>query len=220
MHLRHTVHTILTEAITRLTDGDLADYRGSHGRNFIEKLAFQIFARGENTADLIAKARSPAIKTAFERAAALNAPKQAILDRLAQCKSLFADDETFFRHFPSRLVPLFPWQPRREPIHPLEGVYLPLNRWRAPLGEGPEWDGGFGDYVDRAWNFNLFPDGDFDDDLSELIDEGVYSIGGCGDRRLGLMDHFTDDDAPAFLATYTVRLRRVLAEAKPGVGAL
>jgi hypothetical protein len=206
--------------ITRLLDGEYKDRTGSHGRTYVEQLAYEMLLDPKAAAKAIAiadaRARGlPQLKAAVDRAKALNAPKQALLDRLAGCKTLFAD-ETFFRHFPARLHPLFPWQPARAPIHPLEGVYLPLNRWGAPLGEGRDWDGEFADYVAQAWHFNLFPEGgEFDHERHALIDEGVYDIG-CS-HHLG---HYLDGHAPAFLASYAGRLRRLLAEAKPSVGAL
>jgi hypothetical protein len=160
--------------LDRLLDGDLKNHTGSHGRNYVEKLAYEMLLDPALAAKLTATARMPQIKTAIERATALNRPKQALLDLAERCKTLFAD-ETFFRHFPSRLHPLFPWQPARAPIHPLEGVYLPLNRWGRPLGEGRDWDGEFADYVAQAWHFNLFPEGgEFDHERHALIDEGVY----------------------------------------------
>jgi hypothetical protein len=216
-HVKPTLdlRPIFGAALDRLLTGDLAGYRGPDGTGdrFVDKLAHGMLldpvAAAKATTAADARARGlPQLKAAVERATTLNRPKQALLDRLAQCRTLF-QDETFFRHFPRRLHPLFPWQPSREPRHPLEGVYLPLNRWGSPLGEGPEWDGDFGDYVTQAWHFR------WDDDTP---DEALYTLG-CG-GGLSLMDHYTDDYAPAFLATYGKRLRRVIAEAKPGLGGL
>jgi hypothetical protein len=206
----HTAtHAMLGEAITRLTDGDLKTRTGSHGLNCLEKLARDMFLNPAAAAKLSATARMPQIKIAVERAREINRPKDAIMAQLAKCKTLFADD-AFFRNFPARLHPLFDWQPAREPIHPCEGMYLPLNRWGHPLGEGRDWDGDLKEYCDtddaitNAWHFR------WDDDTP---DEAIYDIGYS--HGLPLMDHYRDDHAPAFLATYASRLRRVLAEVHP-----
>jgi hypothetical protein len=205
--LNQRCRAILNGALERLVTGDMKDEIGPDGLTFLQKLAKQLFGDPAAAAKLSAP-RNPAVKVAVDRAEALNAPKRAIMDRLARCVTLFQDD-TFFRDFPSRLHPLFPWQPSREPRHPLEGVYLPLNRWGSPLGEGPDWDGDFADYVTQAWHFR------WDDDTP---DKALYTLG-CG-GALSLMDHYTDDYAPAFLATYDKGLRRMLAEAQAGVGGL
>jgi hypothetical protein len=212
--MHSAIHAIYGETISRLVDGDFKTKSNSHGRTSTEQLARDIFLNPRAADKLIATARMPQIKTALERARELNRPKDAIMVQLAKCKTLFADD-AFFRNFPARLHPLFDWQPSREPIHPCEGMYLPLNRWGHPLGEGPDWDGDLKEYRDtddaivNAWHFRS------DDDTP---DEAIYDIG--YGRALALMDHYVDDHAPAFLAAYARRLRRLLAEVHPTAGAM
>jgi hypothetical protein len=201
------VQEIVDAAVERLLNGDLKNETYGTGFTFVQKLAKQLFEDPAAAAKLSAP-RNPAVKAAVEQATALNAPKQSILDRLASCKTLF-EDETFFRCFPLVLRPLFPRLPPDAPRHPLEGVYLPLNRWGKPLAEGPEWDGDFADYAGQGWHFR------WDDNMPE---EALYTLG-CS-AGLGLLDHFTDRNAPAFLAAYTKRLRRLLTLAVPGVGGL
>jgi hypothetical protein len=200
--------------LDRLVSGDMKDEPGPDGLTYVQKLAFELFASGENTADLIAKARSPAVKAAFDGAAALNASKHALLDlaercqkRGGYCRSDYKPGQVAF-HFDLPYV-LMPLDKKYGPH-----VYMPCNRDYAPLRElgkitgGSFWD--YDDYPERAWHFRRDPreiEGAWLDPPNVL-----YLYGGA--------DKIEYKSARAFMARYRDRLRRVLAEAVPGMGGL
>jgi hypothetical protein len=140
----------------------------------------------ELTAKASARACLPAVKASVERAAALNAPKLALLDHVEQIERYWTD------------APYC--------LHRLEeGSWLPLNRSYKPLGGDP---GGYYDYeacTGQAWSFRADPHGiEGEPDRSEEWLYIAYDLS----RVRG--EH----------AAYVRRLRRILAEAVPGVGGL
>jgi hypothetical protein len=142
----------------------------------------------ELTAKASARACLPAVKASVERAAALNAPKLALLDHVEQIERYWTD------------APYC--------LHRLEeGSWLPLNRSYKPLGGDP---GGYYDYeacTGQAWSFRADPhgiEGVWQPDRSEEWLYIAYDLS----RVRG--EH----------AAYVRRLRRILAEAVPGVGGL
>jgi hypothetical protein len=182
---------IFGEAIERLLNGDMADKANDNGRTYIEQLARDMFRDPKKAAELTATARSPAARGSIERANALNARKQAIVDRAEHIKH----DKRFLSDLPYCL-------------HRLEdGSWLPLNRSYKPLGGDPC---GYYDYqacTGQAWRFRADPheiDGVWQPDMGE---EWLYI---AYDLCRGRGEH----------AAYVRRLRRVLAEAVPGVGGL
>jgi hypothetical protein len=181
-----------------------------------------MFERPELAAKLTAMAHLPAVKASIERAAALNAPKLAILDLAERCKtwggSLQPEQVVFFRDLPHRLFRPYwtdenPGNPRRD-----EYAYVPLNWHGAPFGE----DGGRrGDHdysPARAWHFRRDPA-----EFAVLIDDDPEIIHGDAPGKRNYLYAIADLHGvadSAFLAVYRKRLRRLLAEAVPGVGAL
>jgi hypothetical protein len=77
---RLDVRAIYETVIDRLLNGDMKDKRNSEGWTYIEQLAKQLLEDPAAAAELTASARLPAIKASIERAAALNAPKLALLE--------------------------------------------------------------------------------------------------------------------------------------------
>jgi hypothetical protein len=192
------VRAIYGEAIARLLDGNMKDEKNPNGWTYIEQLARDMFLNPKMAAELAATARLPAIRASIERANALNAPKQAIIDRAERCKKLGGyyregvKGPVFYLDLPYQLHQLDPdWHG--------EHVYLPTNRNHHPIGEDRDWCGSYDSYASRAWHFRRDP----------------HEIeGGWGDGRLYF---YTSADVRqsdrAFLASYRDRLRRVLAEA-------
>jgi hypothetical protein len=186
------VRAIYGEVITRLLDGDEKDRTNGNGRTFVEELARQMLLNPKKSAELTARASAPgclpAVKSAVERAAALNAPKLALLDHVKRIERYWTD------------APYC--------MHRLEdGSWLPLNRSYKPLGGDP---GAYYDYeacTGQAWSFRADPheiEGVWQPDRSEEWLYIAYDLS----RVRG--EH----------AAYLRRLRRVLAEAVPGVGGL
>jgi hypothetical protein len=185
------MRAIFGDVIGRLLDGDMKDKKNSNGRTYIEQLARDIFRVPKKAAELTATARLPAVRATIERANALNARKQAIVERAEHIKH----DERFWTDLPYCL-------------HRLEdGSWLPLNRSYKPLGGDPL---GYYDYeacTGQAWGFRGDPheiEGVWQPDMSEEWLYIPYDL--C--RLRG--EH----------AAYVRRLRRVLAEAMPGVRGL
>jgi hypothetical protein len=211
---RLDVRAIFGGVIARLLDGDMKDKTNDAGRTYVEQLAYQMFPDPAAAAKLTASARLPAVKASIERAAALNAPKQAIMDLAAQCKKRgglarrdYKSGQVAF-HFdlPYVLMPL----DKKYGLH----VYMPCNRDYAPLGQLGKMTGGmfwhYDDYPERAWHFRRDPreiEGAWLDPPNKL-----YLYGGA--------DKVEYKSARAFMARYRERLRCVLAEAVPGVGGL
>jgi hypothetical protein len=214
------------EVITRLLDGDMKDKANENGWTFVEELARQMLLDPKAAAELTAKASArgclPAVKAAVERAAALNAPKLALLAIAERCKtwggSLRSDkgEPVFFRDLPHRLYRPYwteenPGNPRRD-----EHVYMPLNRHGAPFGEEGGRRGDHDYNPAQAWHFRRDPA-----ELGILIKDD-RSAAEWPYKRNCL---YTTKDLcgvadSAFLPVYRERLRRVLAEAVPGVGGL
>jgi hypothetical protein len=182
------VRAIYEEAITRLLDGDMKDKANGNGWTYVEELARQMLLDPKSAADLIARARLPAVRAAIEHANSLNAPKLALLDHVNRIERFWTD------------APYC--------IHRLEdGSWLPLNRSYKPLGGDP---GGYYDYEacsGQVWSFRANPheiEGVWQPDRS---DEWLYITYDLSRVR---GEH----------AAYLRRLRRILAEAVSGVGAL
>jgi hypothetical protein len=203
------VRAIFGEVIERLLNGDMAGKKNANGWTYIEQLAKDLFERPELAAKLTAMAHLPAVKASIERAAALNAPKLALLATAERCKKLDGFDRgrkspQFYSDLPYTIEHL----DERHGPH----VYLPVHRNYNPLGT--DYDGGPArshDVADLAWHFRRDP--------REI--EGAWSP-----KQRDCCYFYTSVDYDncltenAFLATYRDRLRRVLAEALPGVGGL
>jgi hypothetical protein len=218
---------LLGETLDRLTDGDLKNYTGSHGRTFIEQLARDLLL-DPITAEKLLTARHPAVRAAIDRATALNTPKQALLDRLARCKDrgsvyddMPKDEANFFRDMPCRLYSLRSWTKEDPSWERMEHAYLPLNQNAAPLGEEVDWHQRRGEYhrcTDQAWFFRCDPR-----EFGMLIDKDPDQPGSRHwkqnepPRCLYTVRDFPDVNStkrdPEFLAAYAGRLRRLLAEA-------
>jgi hypothetical protein len=231
-----SVRVIYGAALDRLLDGDLKNHTGSHGRNYVEKLASQMLLDPKRAAELTAGADArarglPQLKAAVDRANALNASKQALLDKLARCKDRGSvgpngPADNFFRDMPYRLYSLRSWTKENPRWAEMEHAYLPLNHSEAPLGE-EDWRGGYEYHLhaNRAWFFKCDPR-----EFGMLLDEDPGYSGlphwNCGEplRCLYTVRDFPDVNSikrdREFLAVYAGRLRRLLAEATPGVGGL
>jgi hypothetical protein len=134
----------------------------------------------------------PAVKSAVERAAKLNARKHAIMDRLAKCVSSVPYTAG---SLPMQFYGDFPWGLRRlDPADYGPWCYQPTDCRGGPIGgEGDAWYFRRDPYeIEAAWS----PDG--------------FIMENRGER----------ESARVFLARYGRRLRRILAEAVPGMGAL
>jgi hypothetical protein len=186
------VRAIYGEVITRLLDGELKDEKNASGWTYAEQLARDMFLHPKSAAELTAKASAkgclPAVKAAVERAAALNAPKLALLDHVKRIERFWTD------------APYC--------IHRLEGgSWLPLNRSYKPLGGDP---GRYYDYeacAGQAWSFRADPHGIEDVWQPDMSEEWLYITYDLSRVR---GEH----------AAYLRRLRRILADAVPGVGGL
>jgi hypothetical protein len=162
------VRAIFEEVIERLLNGDMKDRKNSRGWNYVEELARQMLLDPKKAAELTAKASAPgclpAIKASVERAAALNAPKLALLATAERCKKLGGyyhegvKGPVFYLDLPYTLEPFF------DPLAPSSQdeahVYLPVHRNYKLLGT--EYDGErYGDRYDdpaaRAWHFRRDP---------------------------------------------------------------
>jgi hypothetical protein len=227
--LEQKCRAILNGALERLVTGDMKGEIGTGGLTFVQKLAKQMFLDPAAAAKLSAP-RNPAVKAAIERASALNAPKQAIMDRLARCKDRGSvyddvpkDEANFFRDMPRRLYSLRSWTKEDPSWERMEHAYLPLNENGIPLGEEAGWRGCRASLGHRAWFFRCDPR-----EFGMLIDEDPHQPDAhhwnCGEP---LRCIYTVRDVPnvnstkrdpEFLAVYAGRLRRLLAEATPGGG--
>jgi hypothetical protein len=150
-----------------------------------------------------------------ERAAALNAPKLALLAAADACKtwggSLRPDkgEPVFFRDLPHRLYR--PYWTEEDPGNPRhdEHVYMALNRRGVPLGEGAGWRGDYNPA--RAWHFRRDPAG-----IGVLIkDDRCAAEWPYREDCLYITDDLHGVADSVFLPVYRERLRRVLAEAVP-----
>jgi hypothetical protein len=214
--------TIYEDAIERLLDGDMKDTKNSHGWTYIEQLAKDLFERPEEAAKLTAMARLPGVKASIERAAALNAPKLAILATAERCKTWGGSlrpakgEPVFFRDLPHRLYR--PYWSEENPGNPRhdERVFMPLNRDGAPFGEEGGRRGDFGYNPAQAWHFRRDPA-----ELGILFKNDLCSAEWPYKRNsLYVIKDLKGVADSAFLAVYRKRLRRLLAEAVPGVGGL
>jgi hypothetical protein len=140
-HTMPNMRAIFGDVISRLLDGDMKDTKNSNGRTYIEQLARDMFRDPKKAAELTATARSSAVIASIERPNALNARKQAIVDR--------AENITHGERF---------WTDLPYCLHRLEdGSWLPLNRSYKPLGGDPC---GYYDYeacTGQAWRFRADP---------------------------------------------------------------
>jgi hypothetical protein len=211
------VRAIFGDVISRLLDGDLKDKPNDNGWTFVEELARQMLFNPRKAAELIAKARLPGVKASIERASALNAPKLALLATAERCKAWGGSlrpakgKPVFFRDLPHRLYR--PYWTEENPGNPRhdEHVYLPLSHEGVPLG-GERGD----DNPARAWHFKRDPA-----EIGVLIKDDRCDAEWPYKRNClyvtkdlyGVADN-------VFLAVYRKRLRRLIAEAVPGVGGL
>ncbi len=204
---------IFNTVIDRLLNGDMKDKRNAGGWTYVEQLAHDMFADPKMAAKLTATAGLPGVKASLKRAAALNAPKLALLATAEQCKTRGA---TFRLDLPHRLLRLH-HSTDEDPRYG-EHVYLPLNRSGVPLGEEAGWRGCYDRCDASAWHFRRDPNeiGVLIDDDSEI--EGGWPPGGR--NYLYITDDLHGMADSVFLSVYRDRLRRVLAEAVPGVGGL
>jgi hypothetical protein len=161
------MRAIFGDVIARLLDGDMKDKKNPNGWNYVEELARQMLLDPKKAAELIAKASArdclPGIKASVERAAALNAPKLALLATAERCKTRGSIYESaaalnFRRDLPHRLYRLH-HSTDEDPRYD-EHVYMPLNRDGAPLGE-------------EAWHFRRDPN-----EVGVLIDDDLHAV--CG----------------------------------------
>jgi hypothetical protein len=198
----------------------MADRKNDNGWNYVEELARQMFLDPKTAAELVAKASAPGclpgIKASVERAAALNAPKLALLATAERCKELGSFQRggrgpLFYLDLPYTIEPLFE---RYGPLAPSSQdgaqVYLPVHRNYKPLGTdyaGPV--RGY-DVADLAWHSGVTPA------RSRAL--GRRSNDCCYFYTSVDYDNYRTEKE--FLAAYRDRLRRVLAEAVPGMGGL
>jgi hypothetical protein len=149
----------------------------------------------------------------------LNAPKLALLATAERCKSWWETakgEPVFSRDLPHRLYRPYwteenPGNPRRD-----EHVYMPLNLDGAPFGEEGGRRGDFGYNPAQAWHFRRDPA-----ELGILFKNDLCSAEWPYKRNsLYVIKDLKGVADSAFLAVYRERLRRVLAEAVPGVGGL
>jgi hypothetical protein len=205
------VRAIYEEAIERLLNGDMKDRKNSRGWNYVEELARQMLLDPKKAVELVTKASArgclPAIKASVERAAALNAPKLALLATAERCKKRGGytredGSPAFYLDLPYKLHQL---DPERHGPH----VYLPTNRHHRPLGQEQHEGGSHKDHAGQAWHFRGDP--------HEI--EGAWSKH-CGDYLYVSEDRDKCKTERAFLELYGGRLRRILAEAVPSVGGL
>jgi hypothetical protein len=217
---------IFGEVIERLLNGDMRDRKNSRDWTYVEELARQMLLNPEKAAELTAKASAPGclpgIKASVERAAALNAQKLAILATAERCKTWGGSlrpakgEPVFFRDLPHRLYRPYwteenPGNPRRD-----EHVYMPLNRDGAPFGEEGGRRGDFAYHPAQAWHFRRDPD-----EIGILIKDDRSAAEWPYKRNsLYAIKDLKGIADGAFLAVYRKRLRRLLAEAVPGVGGL
>jgi hypothetical protein len=205
------VRAIYEQVIERLLNGDMKDRKNSRGWNYVEELARQMLLDPKMAAKLTAMAHLPAVKASVERALALNAPKQAIMDRAERIKKRGEYDRrycepgkpAFYLDLPFRFQPL----DKRHGPH----VYLPLHRKYKLLGTNyndhvPSYD----DHADLAWHFRRDPR-EIEGAWSPKQDYFVYTSSDYGNSL--------KNEKP-FLNEYRRRLRVLLAEAVPGVGGL
>jgi hypothetical protein len=209
---------IFGEVIDRLLDGNMKARRNDNGWNYVEELARQMLLNPKKSGELLSKASTPGclpgIKASVERAAALNAPKQAIMDLAARCKERggfarrdYKPGQVAF-HFDLPYV-LMPFDTKYGPH-----TYMPCNRDYALLGElgkmtgGPFWR--YEDHPERAWHFRRDP--------REI--EGAWLDPPNVLYLYGAADTVVYKSARAFMERCRDRLRRALAEAVPGVGGL
>jgi hypothetical protein len=206
--------------IARLLDGDMNDKRNDAGWTFVEQLARDMFLSPDKAAEAtaIADARArglPQLKAAVDRAKALNAPKDAVMARLALCKDRgpYQRDPHyrsphFHLDFPKKLHDL-------DPERYVPWCYLPTNYHHSVLGsDGSCESWSFSDRDDHSWDMWCFRR-----DPHEI--EGAWS----SHERHGdyLYTHHDTDDrgwGRKYIDRYSARLRLLLAEAVPGVGAL
>jgi hypothetical protein len=150
-------------ALDCLLNGDMKDQFGPDGLTFIQEIAKLFFEDPAGAAKFVASnfGENPSVKAMVERAAALNAPKRAVMDLAARCKERggFARRDykpgqvAFHFDLPYVLMPL----DKKYGPH----TYMPCNRDYAPLGElgkmtgGPFWC--YEDYPERAWHFRRDP---------------------------------------------------------------
>jgi hypothetical protein len=220
------VRAIFEQVFERLLNGDMKERKNSRGWNYVEELARQMLDP-KKAAQLIAKASArgclPGIQASVERAVALNAPKLALLATAERCKTWGGSlrpakgEPVFFRDLPHRLHR--PYWTEENPGNPRhdEHVYMPLNRNGAPLGEEAGWCGGDYNYNPaHAWHFRRDPA-----EIGVLIKDDRCAAEWPYRRNcLYVTDDLYGVADNAFLGVYRERLRRVLAEAVPGMGGL
>jgi hypothetical protein len=201
------------KTVNSLLNGSEKDKRNEAGRTFVEELAHGMFLDPNLAAKLTASANArargiPSLKASIERAMALNAPKNALLSTLDRCKGrgpLQREEHepppNFYLDFPKKLHQLDP-----ERYGPW--CYLPTNWHHALIGTDGHSFSSRDDYGWEMWAFRRDP----------------FEIEGAWSDQRGYFYTWRDKDDcktdRAFLARYRDRLRRVLAEAVPGVGAL
>jgi hypothetical protein len=206
--MRNTITTIFGEMIIRLLNSDFKD-------EIIEELARDMLLDPIPTAELTtcAHAAGGPIKAAVDRAIALNRPKQALLDLAERCKKRGGYYRSDYK--PGQVAFHFDLPYVLKPLDENYGphVYMPCNRDYAPLGELGKVTGGkfwkYDNYPERAWHFRRDPR---EIDGAWLDPPNVLYLYGGADKEY--------PSARAELETYRKRLRRVLAEAIPGVGGL
>jgi hypothetical protein len=227
------VRAIYEQVIERLLNGDMKGRKNSRGWTYVEQLAHDMFLHPKMAAKLTAMARLPAVKASVERALALNAPKQAIMDRAERIKKrgeydrrgyyeargcrergdLYEDgarsryrkpeEPMFYLDLPFRLQPL----DKRHGPH----VFLPLHRKYKLLGtDRNDHVRDYDDHADLAWHFRRDPR-EIAGAWSPKQDYYVYTMSDYGNSL--------KNEKP-FLNEYRRRLRVLLAEAVPGVGGL
>jgi hypothetical protein len=227
------VRAIYEKVIERLLNGDMKDKKNERGWTYIEQLAKDLFERPEEAAKLTAMARLPAIKASIERANALNAPKQAIMDcaelikkrgsydrrsyyetRRRRDRRDWYEDEArsryrkpeepmFYLDLPFMLQPL----DKRHGPH----VFLPLHRKYKLLGtDRNDYVRDYDDHADLAWHFRRDPR-EIEGAWSPKQEYFIYTSSDYGNSLR--------NEKP-FLNEYPRRLRILLAEAVPGVGGL
>jgi hypothetical protein len=207
-------------AIVQLLDGHMKDERDANGWTFVEQLACDMFLSPQKAAKAcaIAEARArglPQLKAAIDRAKTLNAPKDAIMARLALCKDRgpyqrdpHLRSPHFHLDFPKKLHDLDP-----ERYGPW--CYLPTNYHHSVLGsDGDCGSWSFSSQADHSWDMWCFR-------------RDPHQIEGAWSPRKGFGDYlYTPHDEDEckterkWLDRYRARLRLLLAEAVPGAGAL
>jgi hypothetical protein len=200
---------IFEDAIARLLTGDMKDTKNDNGLTYLQQLAHDMFADPKMAAKLTASARLPGVKASLERAAALNAPKLALLELAGRCKKLGRYTRRDGRPAPHFYLDL-PYCLRQLDQSHGEHVYLPVNRHYKPLGQEQHAHGAYEDHAGQAWHFRRDPH-EIEGAWSKT-DRSYFYVGedvGRYRTERAFLEAYRDD-----------RLRRVLAEAVPGVGGL